>query len=210
MLNQTPHCIRLIINGTEYRVRPDGNLEDSRGLARPPGVRAEPALPEARPPGLRRQWQDQEAGGGEGPLPGRQFAFSRRTALVSLDVVRAVLGVDAVTVASLVDSGELAWVFDVSATKSSQRELRFWTRELFAPEQCRMSPTRALQMILGKGRQRWRGSEIEQLLLASRASILRWNRAGDLPGETVDHTFWVTREALTGFLKSRLCQRGEN
>jgi hypothetical protein len=127
-----------------------------------------------------------------------------------MDVVRAVLGVDSNTVCSMVESGKLAWVFDISAGKNSLRELRFWTRELIEPEFCRMSAGRALQLIMGKSRQRWRGTEIEQLLLCSRASILRWNRAGDLPGETRGHTFWTTREALSAFLKSRLCHRGEN
>lgn len=207
MLNQ-PARIRLIINGTEYRVRADGNLEDSHTFADRP--RSLPAPPEPQP-ALPLHWRDPAAADPDAPPPTRQFTFSRRTALVSIDVVRAVLGVDAITVASMVDAGDLAWVFDLSATtKSSQRELRFWTRELFEPALCRMSPTRALQMILGKSRQRWRATEIEQLLLASRASILRWNRSGDLPGETVDHTFWTTRESLTAFLKSRLCHRDEN
>jgi hypothetical protein len=155
-------------------------------------------------------WRGREHSTPDGSPPAHQFAFSRRTAHVSIDVVRAVLGVDAITVGTMVETGELAWVFDVSATKNNQRELRFWTRELFEPQLCRMSLGRALQLILGKSRQRWRGTEIEQLLLASRASVLRWHRAGDLPGETVDHTFWATRESLAAFLKSRLCHRGEN
>jgi len=208
MLNQLPARIRLIINGTEYRVRADGPLEDSRGFPESPSLLPAPPAPPTPSPPL--PWSGLVAAAPVDRPPARQFTFSRRTALVSIDVVRAVLGVDAITVGTMVEAGDLAWVFDVSATKSSQRELRFWTRELFEPELCHMSPSRALQSIMGKSRQRWRGTEIEQLLLASRASVLRWNRAGDLPGETVDHTFWASRESLAAFLKSRLCHRGEN
>ena len=194
MLNQ-PASIRLIINGTEYRVRADGHPED---------LRSSPAAAPAAP------WPDRSAP--VPPVPARQrlFAFSDRTALVSTEVVRAVLGVDAATVAGMVESGQLAWVFDVSASKGNLRELRYWTRELFEPGLCQMSPARALQLILGKRRQRWRGAEIEQLLLASRPTILRWYRSGDLPGELVGHTFWTTRESLSAFLTSRLCHRSDN
>jgi len=210
MLNQVATGIRLIINGTEYSVRADGQSGDAPILPESHGPLQDRRSFSPPAPGHPLKWRDGEAADQATPTLPHQYAFSRRTALVSIDVVRAVLGVDAITVGTMVDAGELAWVFDISATKGSQRELRFWTRELFEPEHCRMSTGRALQMIMGKSRQRWRGTEIEQLLLASRASILRWNRAGDLPGETVDHTFWVSRESLATFLKSRLCHRGEN
>jgi len=130
MLSEPPAHIRLIINGTEYQVRSDGQSEDFPSL--PAGNRRLVGRPMPTPPqsGHPLKWRD-----GEPVCPGmpqlpHQFAFSRRTALVSVDVVRAVLGVDAITVGTMVDAGELAWVFDVSATKSGKRELRFWTRTL--------------------------------------------------------------------------------
>jgi hypothetical protein len=131
-------------------------------------------------------------------------AFSRRTVLVTLDVVRAVFGVDAEEVMKMVESGELQWVFDLSARGAAYRELRFWTRELVAPERCLMTPARAVQLILGEDRGRWRGTEIQQLLLVSRPSVLRWHRSGVLPGETLNRTLWVTRRTLEQFLTERL------
>ena len=205
-----PPRIRLTLNGTEYLLRPAGSPDDSPGFPEPPPLFSADPAPAPSAPSRPLHWRGKEHSAPGGFPLSRQFAFSRRTALVSIDVVRAVLGVDAITVSNLVETGELGWVFDLSTTKNSQRELRFWTRELFAPELCRMSTCRALQLILGKSRPRWRGTEIEQLLLASRASVLRWHRAGDLPGETVDHTFWATRESLAAFLKSRLCHPGES
>ncbi len=199
-----PAQIRLIINGTEYHVRPDRPPAIGRPLTAPAEapLTAEASLPDESLP-LRGL-----PAASPGTPPPRAAGLSPRTALVSTDVVRAVLGVDAAAVASLVESGELAWVFDLSARQGKLRELRYWARELFAPEQCQITPARAIQLILGKRRQRWRGTEIEQLLLASRATILRWHRAGDLPGERVDHTFWVNREDLANFLRSRLHHPG--
>jgi hypothetical protein len=73
-----------------------------------------------------------------------------------------------------------------------------------APELCQMTPAQAVQLILGEDRGRWRGTEIQHLLLASRASVMRWHRVGDLPGKTIRHTFWVARRTLEQFLAARL------
>ncbi len=204
MLN-LPAQIRLIINGTEYRVRPDRPPAIPNSLSEPA---ESPWTDDASLPDEPLRQRGQHAAS-PGTPPPRAAALSPRTALVSTDVVRAVLGVDAAAVASLVESGELAWVFDLSARQGKMRELRYWARELFAPEQCQITPARAIQLILGKRRQRWRGTEIEQLLLASRPTILRWHRSGDLPGERIDHTFWVNREDLANFLRSRLHHPGD-
>jgi hypothetical protein len=132
--------------------------------------------------------------------------LSQRTVLVTTDVVRAVLGVDAETVTAKVDKGELQWVFDVSVSGGTRpvREFRFWARELMSPEGCPFTPEQAVQLILGT-RPRWRGVEIQQLLLTSRPSVMRWHRSGDLPGEVSGNNFWVTRQRLERFLTSRLC-----
>jgi hypothetical protein len=135
-----------------------------------------------------------------------QVSLSQRTVLVPTDVVRAVLGVDTEAVVEKVDAGELMWVFNVSA-KSNIRELRFWVRELQSPECGRLSSEEAVQRILGDRRQRWCGTQIQQLLMISRPSVMRWHRAGDLPGEKVGRTFWTTRTALEQFLTSRLCHK---
>jgi hypothetical protein len=130
--------------------------------------------------------------------------LSRRTVLVTLDVVRAVYGVEAEEVTVKADSGELQWVFDVSVRGRHQREPRFWVRELMAPEQCQMTPAEAVRMILGPDRQRWRSMEIQQLLLTSRATVMRWHRLRMLRGKMKGRTVWVTRRRLERFLLKRL------
>jgi len=133
-----------------------------------------------------------------------RLPLSRRTVLVPLDVVRAVYGVEAEAVMAKVDSGELQWVFDVSVRGRHVRVPRFWARELMAPEQCRMTPAQAVQLILGPNRQNWRSTEIQQLLLTSRATVMRWHRSRLLRGKTKGRTVWVTRRRLERFLLQRL------
>ena len=51
--------------------------------------------------------------------------IAQRTVFLGVDVVRAMRGCDAETVFSMVDNGELRWVFDISLDQDT-RELRFW------------------------------------------------------------------------------------
>lgn len=135
------------------------------------------------------------------------LSINQRTVLVTVDMLRAVLGVDADSINARVDAGEFRWVWNVSAGTGDVRELRFWAREIIAPEQCaKLSLPLALNLILGQERLHWRGTEIAHLLLVSRPQIFRLHEAGELPGEIVGHTLRVTRSALVNFLTHRLVQ----
>jgi hypothetical protein len=163
-----------------------------------------PCLP-SPPPGAEATGPDDPPERRPDPDPAPVcLKISHRTVLVTADVVRAVYGVDTEAVMAKVESGELQWVFDVSVRGGNCREPRFWARELMAPERCRMTPAQAVQAILGEDRERWRGTAIQQLLMVSRPSVLRWHRAGDLPGKRVGHTFFVARRTLDQFLTARL------
>lgn len=133
------------------------------------------------------------------------LSISQRTVLVTVDMVRAARGVDADTITGLVDAGELRWVWDVGIGRRELRELRFWAREIIAPEFCReLTAEQAIAGVLGSDRTRWRGTEISHLLLVSRAHICRLHAAEELPGTIVDGTLWVQRPALVKFLTERL------
>jgi excisionase family DNA binding protein len=137
------------------------------------------------------------------------LSINQRTVLVTLDTVRASLGVDADSIIAKVDAGELRWVWNVSNGTGEVRELRFWAREIVAPELTReLTPAKALELILGDSplavRKDWRGVEIAQLLLVSRPQIFRLHEAGELPGVIVGGTLKVKREALKTFLRTRL------
>ena len=135
------------------------------------------------------------------------LSISHRTVLVTVDMVRAALGVDADSVAAKVDAGELRWAFDVSVNAAELRELRFWAKEIIAPELTKsLTVAEAINQILGTERQRWRGTEIQHLLLVSRPTVMRLHHGGELPGEIVGNTLWVTRSGIQQFLKSRLTQ----
>ena len=129
---------------------------------------------------------------------------SARTVLVTTEVVRAARGVDADTVSAQVDAGELRWVWDVSNGEGDVRELRFWAREIIAPETVTdLTPAAVVGMVLGKDRARWRGVELAQLLLVSRPHIFRLHEAKELPGEIVGGTLYVARAAVEKFLMKR-------
>jgi len=178
-------------------LKPAGEARNPGPARLPEGRPAPPvaAAPAAAPPAARRARGKPEI---------LQLPLSRRTVLVTADVVRAVYGVEAEAVTAKVESGELQWVFDVSVRGNHVRVPRFWARELMAPEQCQMTPAQAVAMILGPNRQNWRSTEIQQLLLTSRATMMRWHRSRVLRGKTKGRTVWVTRRRLERFLLKRL------
>jgi hypothetical protein len=139
------------------------------------------------------------------------LSISQRTVLVTVDALRASLGVDAETILARIDAGEYRWVFDVSAVRSRRfhsskhvRELRVWAKEIIAPEATSsLSQADAVTQIIGK-RERYYGTEIAQLLLVSRPQIFRLNEGGELDGEIVSGKLWVKRASLEDFLTRRL------
>ena len=133
------------------------------------------------------------------------LSINQRTVLVTVDMVRAALGVDADSVQARVEAGEFRWVWNVSAGQGDVRELRFWAREIIAPETTKhLTVAMALNLILGLERLHWRGTEIAHLLLVSRPQIFRLHESGELPGEIVGRTLRVTRAAVVHFLTQRL------
>jgi hypothetical protein len=140
-----------------------------------------------------------------GAAPHRwNLPLNQRTVLVTTDVLRAVRGVDAEVIHAAVDDFRLRWVFNIAVDPAKARELRFWAKEVIAPEFTRtLSFAAALQEILGENRTRWRGAEIQQLLLISRPTIMRLHHHGDLPGKVVRGTFWTARPAVENFLRTR-------
>jgi hypothetical protein len=132
------------------------------------------------------------------------LSISQRTVLVTVDMVRAALGVDADSVIAKVEAGELRWVFDVSCGGSIS-EWRFWAKEIIAPEFCAgLTLAGAMKEILGSERARWRGTEIQHLLLVSRPTVKKLHDDGALPGDIVGGTFSFRRATLETFLRQRL------
>lgn len=131
----------------------------------------------------------------------------RRTVLLTLEMVRAARGQGADRVREGVDGDEYQWVWDISANTTAgrhYRELRFWAREVVAPEHCIMlSPHQVVGMVLGDGRTEWTVSDLTLLLLCSKQHIhdllhgpLRAER-----GRGIKH---VKRSTLENFFMDRL------
>jgi hypothetical protein len=132
------------------------------------------------------------------------LSISQRTVLVTMDMVRAALGLDADSVMARVEAGELRWVFDI-ATGSQISELRFWAKEIIAPEFCAgLTLAQAMKEILGSERARWRGTEIQHLLLVSRPTVKKLHDDGRLPGDLVNGTFSFRRAAVESFLRAAI------
>jgi len=139
-------------------------------------------------------------------LPQRllNLPINHRTVLVTMEMVRANLGVDAESVQAKVDAGEIRWIWNV-ATGERISELRFWAKELIAPEFCAgLNLEQVINQLLGEVRLIWRGVEIEHLLLVSRPTVKKLCDEGALAGEIVGGTFHFRRAAVVNFLRARL------
>jgi predicted DNA-binding transcriptional regulator AlpA len=140
--------------------------------------------------------------------------FHARTALVTIDTVKSVLGLSTDDIHERIEDGRLFWVWDISVGHHQNRELRFWAREIVtfslhqAPGSLRVPVlTQALDAIIGHSRPRLRTREIADLLHISRPTIMRLIGQGHLiPVGQITHpnTIWISRDSLIQFLTNRL------
>jgi len=135
-----------------------------------------------------------------------RLPISARTVLVDLGTVRAVLGLDTVGVLKRVELGHLQWVFDFGQTSrgakvaSGKRELRFWVREIIAPEQCaHLNLAQAVMQIVGADIS-IRRTELERRWVVSHVTVFRWIRDREiyLFGRSE-----IARQSLADFLMKR-------
>lgn len=135
----------------------------------------------------------------------------QRTVLVTVDAVRGKFVCDAESVWAMVDNGELRWAFDValglggsssSSSSNHKRKLRFWTRELIAPETTRgLELDAVVASILGVHRTELRRGEIERQWIVSAQHVMRLVKSGQLKLSRPGH---ITRASAAAFLKARI------
>jgi hypothetical protein len=195
----------------------------TQAASRSPAGPAHPAarsrhLPSGYAPRPVRRHRPQHCGWKPGVCRSRRpsrwrLPLDARTALVSIDTVRAALGMDAEAVCQQVELGRLRWVWDISTHKpgchrvgaGSVRELRFWVGELLAPQLAhQLARPEAIALMLGPGHRPWRASEVVHRLLCSRSVVKRLVDTGELAGSLRQHTCWITRRSLERFLGRRL------
>lgn len=123
-----------------------------------------------------------------------------KTALVDLQTVRAVRGLNAIGVLALVDSGQFRFVWDVSPVVNQIPCLRFLADEIFQPDKCAgLTAETALELVLGY-KQTFTPGEIERQWVVCHQTIMRLRHAGEI--ERVNGR--LTRASLAAFLQRRL------
>jgi hypothetical protein len=153
-----------------------------------PAPRTEP-----RPPVMREQ--------------GLPIRVGTEVTLVGIESVRAAKGgLDAESVAALVDAGRFRWVWDLATSDSARRrELRWLAIEIIR-DKAPTGEAEAVETALGglSYRQSYRTAEIEQRWIVSNATLLRLGRAGELAFELRGRNKWISRDSLVAFLRRRL------
>ena len=132
---------------------------------------------------------------------GLHLKVSARTVLLDLQSVRAAHGLDAESVEAMVQAGELQWVFDISLLHDAGRaELRFWTKEVVAPETTLTLRLRdVVQSILGNAATITRG-ELERQWVCSHVHVMRLIKQGEIELLTASK---ISRPSLVNFLTRR-------
>ena len=137
---------------------------------------------------------------------------SQRTALVTVETVRAALGVDVETVWGWIDDGTILWAWDISAAErrdAANRELRVWARDVLRLGGATLGSAvepglpQAIRMIIGHDRDRLSVQDLARLLCSSRQHLHRLVDSGLLVGPQVGHCQFVTRNSLVAFLEER-------
>lgn len=135
------------------------------------------------------------------------LAVAQSTTLVTVDTARAVLGMDAESIAALCESGRLAWAFDLKAAGHHRREIRIWCECLSAYQSGIHVPggiDEALDSIIGHSFVDWIPcTRVAQRFCVHRRSVYRWAEGGVVITSRVDHTVRVLRASLASFLASR-------
>jgi len=131
-----------------------------------------------------------------------------RQTLVPLDVAMHVLSRTRPCVRSMVERGDLRWVFDVSAPsgRMTRQEWRFWIRDLYAPCILRHLDTDdAVDEVVGHKTERWLCLRtVGEMLWVARPHLDRLECTGELGVHVIRGIKCVARPALCAFLECRL------
>lgn len=137
------------------------------------------------------------------------FLVPSNTALVSVQVARALLGLDRETVSDLIESGDLLWAFDLAARGAGDRQsVHVWVDCLLAKRhglpQPAMSATDAVDQIVGfPGSPFVTAANLAIRFNVDRSTVFRWIHIGDIQGKTVGHELRADRGSVMAFLIRR-------
>lgn len=128
-----------------------------------------------------------------------------RPVLVDLNRAMEATGKRREAVLDMVDSGELLWVWDMSADyRGDRRVLRFWLREMTDQISRTLSLAEVVSVIVGHAyAPALRRVTVSEMLMLRRCQVLRFVRLGALRRRPDRHPGWVERDSLIECLKQR-------
>ncbi len=137
------------------------------------------------------------------------LAVPARTALLTVEAARGLLGVDEDSVLSLIEHGGLRWAWDISLAAGRIREVRIWAESLAAQQTGSPQPGPTLEEVLPRvigvqDRLHLRASYVRERLCCSQQHIQRLVALGALRGEVARATRMVETRSLYEFLTARL------
>lgn len=139
--------------------------------------------------------------------PALPITVAQSTTLVTIDTARAVLGIDAVSVTALCESGEIRYAFDLASDANHRREIRIWAESLAQYKSGRRleaDDRGAIESIVGHPLSQWIAcSQVAQRFTIHRRTVYRWAEAHLITANQNNHSYHVLRVSLTQFLQSR-------
>lgn len=127
-----------------------------------------------------------------------------RSPMVTVEMVRSLEGVDADTVHGWIQDGTLARAWDISIQRGTVAEYRIWARSMLAHGDDRLSDQQVLDAVIGyPTEKRLRAVTVSNMMVISRAHVMRLVEAGELAGPMAGHTQWIERKSLENFLRRR-------
>lgn len=138
---------------------------------------------------------------------GGSLLLHRRTVLVPVEFVRAMLGCRAEQVYWAIQAGRVRWAFEIGTNaRAEQPTIRIWARELLTPGACgHFEEEWVVEAIVGhEGRASLRSVEVEHLLMVNRSHVKRLFDLEELSGKLVCGHLWITRASVVAFLRRRL------
>ncbi len=128
---------------------------------------------------------------------------------VTVGAVRALAGVDELTIHAALDAGEMPWAWDIALPGCDKREIRIWwpAARLWVAgikEQPPHPITDVLDHVLGTTtRAEIRSHELRVRLVCSHNHISRLQDRGCLEGEIIGHTRILKTESVRQWLIAR-------
>lgn len=135
------------------------------------------------------------------------LTLSQRTVLITVDTARAVLGVDADTIRTRIQTGEIRWAFDISSHASHASHLaepRLLALELVHPARAQaMTLPDIIDHIIGTTRESLTRVETARTLLCSRPHIKALVDTAHLAPDATRPATHILRASLATLLRLR-------